>query len=69
MNTAHTTLGAESFKYVQVESGENMNFSKQIFDLIFHWRGIYYGQIYHKTCLGILISPPESQKTVKNVDF
>ena len=56
-------------RYVQVESGENMIFTKYIFDLIFHWKGIYYGQIYPKTCFGILISPPESWKTAKKVDF
>ena len=53
----------------QVESGENMIFLKYIFDFVFHWKGIYYGQLYYKTCLGILISPPKPQKTAKNVDF
>ena len=28
-----------------------------------------YGQIYHKTCLGILISPPELLKMAKSVDL
>ena len=56
-------------KYMQVESGENMIFLKYIFDFVFHWKGIYYGQLYYKTCLGILISPPKPQKTAKNVDF
>ena len=27
---------------------------KYIFDHLFHWKGIYYGQIYPKTCFGIL---------------
>ena len=53
----------------QIESGENMIFLKYIFDFVFHWKGIYYGQLYYKTCLGILISPPKPQKTAKNVDF
>ena len=39
------------------------------FIFFFHWKGIYYGQIYHKTCLGILISPQEPQKTAKNMDL
>ena len=55
--------------HAQVESGENMIFLKYIFDFVFHWKGIYYGQLYYKTCLGILISPPKPQKTAKNVDF
>ena len=55
--------------HIQVESGENMIFLKYIFDFVFHWKGIYYGQLYYKTCLGILISPPKPQKTAKNVDF
>ena len=46
-----------------------MIFLKYIFDFVFHWKGIYYGQLYYKTCLGILISPPKPQKTAKNVDF
>ena len=54
---------------MQVESGENLIFLKYIFDFVFHWKGIYYGQLYYKTCLGILISPPKPQKTAKNVDF
>ena len=58
-----------NYGYYQVESGENMIFLKYIFDFVFHWKGIYYGQLYYKTCLGILISPPKPQKTAKNVDF
>ena len=46
-----------------------MIFSKYIFDHLFHWKGIYYGQMYPKTCFGILISPPEPKKTAKKVDF
>ena len=46
-----------------------MIFLKYIFDFLFHWKGIYYGQLYYKTCLRILISPSKPQKTAKNVDF
>ena len=42
---------------------------KYIFHLLFYWKGIYYGLLYHKTCLGILISHLELQKMAKNVDF
>ena len=42
-------------QYDQVQNGENMNSSQYIFQLIFHWKGIYYGLLYHKTCLGISI--------------
>ena len=55
--------------YSQVESGENMIFSKYIFDLLFHWKDIYYGQMYPKTCFRILISLKEPKKTAKKVDF
>ena len=41
-----------------------MILSKYIFDHLFHWKGIYYGQMYPKTCFGILISPPEPKKTL-----
>ena len=30
-------------------------FKKCIFHPLFHWEGIYYGLLYHKTCLGISI--------------
>ena len=43
--------------------------SKYIFQLIFHLKGIYYGLLYHKTCLRISIWPQEPLKTAKNVDF
>ena len=43
-------LSREKMEYNQVESGENMIFSKYIFDHLFHWKGIYYGQMYPKTC-------------------
>ena len=47
-----------------------IRFSQNAFFIFFfHWRGIYCGQIYHKTCLGILILLPEPQKTAKNVEF
>jgi len=46
-----------------------MIFIKCIFHLFFHWKGIYYGQIYHKTCLGILISPQESPKNSQKYGF
>ena len=39
--------------YGQVEFGENLISSKYIFHLIFHWKSIYYGLLYIKTCLGI----------------
>ena len=39
----------------EVQNGENVNSSKYIFHLIFHWKGIYYGLLYIKTCLGISI--------------
>ena len=47
----------------------NMIFSKYIFDHLFHWKGIYYGQMYPKTCFWILISPPEPKKTTKKGYF
>ena len=37
--------------------------------MIFHLKGIYYGLLYHKTCLGISIWPQEPLKTAKNVNF
>ena len=43
--------------------------SKYIFQMIFHLKGIYYGLLYHKTCLGISIWPQEPLKTAKNVNF
>ena len=43
------------FRTVQVEFGEIMISSKYIFQLIFHLKGIYYGLLYHKTCLVISI--------------
>ena len=46
-----------------------MIFSKYIFDHLFHWKGIYYGQMYPKTCFWILISPPEPKKTTKKGYF
>ena len=53
----------------EVEFGENLISSKYIFHLIFHWKGIYYGLLYHKTCLGNSIGPPKPLKTAKNVNF
>ena len=44
-------------------------YSKMHFHLLFHWRGIYYGQIHHKTFFEIAIWPQKSQKIAKNVDF
>ena len=69
INVMYTESFPERNVHGQVESGENMIFLKYIFDFVFHWKGIYYGQLYYKTCLGILISPPKPQKTAKNVDF
>ena len=46
-----------------------MIFSKYFFDLLFHCQGIYYGQMYPKTCFGILISPPEPKKAAKKLIF
>ena len=42
-------------QYTLVENGENMISLKYIFHLIFHWKGIYSGLLYLKTCLGISI--------------
>ena len=56
-------------KYVSVDFCENLISSKYIFQLIFDWKGIYYGLLYHKTCLGIPIWPPKPLKTAKNVNF
>ena len=42
---------------------------KFICHLLFHLKGTCYSLLYHKACLGILISHIEPQKMAKNVKF
>ena len=38
-----------AFYWSIVQNGEKMISSKYIFQLIFYWKGIYYGLLHHKT--------------------